>query len=84
MEEARQLSNEELHETVKSFWGSRLPQFKEFEKCGKGLRADDKKEAWFIRQSGNFIRIEIFSHAALRLINCGTLMYKNGEWVRWA
>lgn len=59
MEEARQLSNEELHETVKGFWGSNLPPFEDFEKCGKGLRADDKKKAWFIRQSGNFIRIEV-------------------------
>lgn len=47
MEEARQLSNEELYETVKGFWGSNLPPFEDFEKCGKGLRADDKKKAWF-------------------------------------
>lgn len=47
MEEARQLSNEELYETVKDFWGSNLPPFEDFEKCGKGLRADDKKKAWF-------------------------------------
>lgn len=84
MEEARQLSNEELYETVKGFWGSNLPPFEDFEKCGKGLRADDKKKAWFIRQSGNFIRIEVFSHAALGLTDCGTLICKNGEWVRWA
>lgn len=73
MEEARQLSNEELHETVKGFWGSNLPPFEDFEKCGKGLRADDKKKAWFIRQSGNFIRIEVFSHGeedTKRMDNC--------------
>ena len=84
MEEASQLSNEELYETVKGFWGSNLPPFEGFEKCGIGLRADDKKKAWFIRQSGNFIRIEVFSHAALGLTDCGTLICKNGEWVRWA
>lgn len=44
MEEARQLSNEELYETVKGFWGSNIPPFEDFEKCGKGLRADDKKK----------------------------------------
>lgn len=82
--EVKKLNNKELHEAVKSFWGNKLPDLENFEKCGSGLRADDGKEAWFIRQSDSTIRIEVFSHAALRLVDCGTLIYKNGDWVRWA
>lgn len=84
MEEVRKLSNKELHEEVKRFWGDLLPAYETFEKCGSGMRSDDKKEAWFIRQTGNTIRLEVFSHAALRLTECGTLIYKDGKWVRWA
>lgn len=80
--ENKKLSNKELYEAVKRFWGRQLPEYETFEKCGSGLRADNKKTAWFIRQSGDTIRIEVYSHAALKLMDCGVLTYKNGEWVR--